>query len=106
MNFPSLCLGADGLISVLAVPCPDVTEKICRFTLNGEIERARQLHYLSLPLIRALFQRVNPVIVKGLMAKQGYCTGHIRLPLTCAKASLIQEADAACKALLRAGDGI
>ncbi len=102
MNFPALCLGASGLLSVLAVPCPALTAALCRLVPEGKIEQARRLHYASMPLVRALFSQVNPVVVKGLMARLGYCGNAIRLPLTGVKEDFMNEVEAIYAKLARA----
>lgn len=86
LNLPALALGADGLISVLAVPCPTLTAALCRAAFEQDFGTARALHFASLPLIRALFAKTNPVPVKSLMASLGACSPLIRLPLTPADA--------------------
>lgn len=93
INLPALCLGADGLISVLAVACPALTASLCRLAGQGRLNDARRLHFASMPLVRSLFSQVNPVVIKGLMARLGLCEGAIRLPLTQAKQSLLEEAE-------------
>lgn len=82
LNYPTLCLGADGLISVLALPRPDLTAALCRAVAENDLEAACELHFRSLPLIRALFSQINPVPVKGIMSRLGFCSGELRSPLS------------------------
>ena len=88
INYPSLLLGACGLISVLAVPRPDLTHALCEAVAKGNLSGALAIHEAALPMIRALFTDVNPVPVKTLMAKWGKCREIIRSPLSMGDAEL------------------
>jgi 4-hydroxy-tetrahydrodipicolinate synthase len=48
---------------------------------NGNIRRARELHYKLLPLIKACFIETNPIPVKAAMGLMGLCEPDLRLPM-------------------------
>ncbi len=78
---PLMAMGALGVISVLSNVMPRETHELTQLCLDGNFREAakRQLEYL--PLINGLFMQVNPIPVKAAMAKMGYCTGEMRMPL-------------------------
>jgi 4-hydroxy-tetrahydrodipicolinate synthase len=49
--------------------------------LAGDFERARELHFRMLPLMRALFTETNPIPIKQACAYMGKCTNEMRMPL-------------------------
>ena len=78
---PTLSLGGKGVISVLSNILPKETSEICKLWFEGEIDQARALQFRLLPLISAIFSEVNPIPIKALMAKEGFCQEEYRLPL-------------------------
>ena len=78
---PTLALGGKGVISVLSNILPKEIGDICRFYFEGKIEQSRALQLRLLPLINAIFSDVNPIPIKALLAKEGFCTEEYRLPL-------------------------
>ena len=50
--------------------------------LNGNITRAREIHFKLLGLHRDLFCEANPIPVKWAVHKMGLSPNGIRLPLT------------------------
>ena len=79
---PTLSLGGKGVISVLSNILPKETSEICKLWFEGEIDQARALQFRLLPLISAIFSEVNPIPIKALMAKEGFCQEEYRLPLS------------------------
>ncbi|HRR42823.1 MAG TPA: dihydrodipicolinate synthase family protein, partial [Syntrophales bacterium] len=47
----------------------------------GDINKARELHYKTTPLVKALFIETNPAPVKAALALMGKIEYEIRLPL-------------------------
>ncbi len=78
---PLMSVGAIGVISVLSNVMPKETHEMAKLCLEGNFREAAklQLHYLS--LINGLFMQVNPIPVKTAMAKMGFCTTEMRMPL-------------------------
>jgi 4-hydroxy-tetrahydrodipicolinate synthase len=81
LTLPILAIGGRGVISVVANIAPmDVAVMVDEFE-KGNIEKARQIHYKLLPLIRAMFIETNPIPVKTAMGLLGICAPDLRLPM-------------------------
>ena len=79
---PTLSLGGKGVISVLSNILPKDVGDICKFWFEGKTKEATALQLNLLPLINAIFSEVNPIPIKALMAKEGFCQEEYRLPLS------------------------
>ena len=78
---PILSLGGIGVISVLSNILPKETHDICQLFFDGKIKESSDLQISMIDTIGALFCDVNPIPVKAAMAKLGYCSEELRLPL-------------------------
>lgn len=78
---PLMAMGAIGVISVLSNVMPRETHEMTQLCLEGKIREAAKLQLKYLPLINGLFMQVNPIPVKAAMAKMGFCSGEMRMPL-------------------------
>ncbi len=78
---PFLSVGGNGLISVASNVAPKEMKSIFTFFKNGETEKAIRTHYRMLPLMRALFNEVNPIPVKKALQLLSLPAGDPRLPL-------------------------
>jgi 4-hydroxy-tetrahydrodipicolinate synthase len=81
LALPSVALGADGVISVVSNEAPAEMAALVSAALQGDLSRARELHYRLLGLMRANFHESNPVPAKTAMALLGFCEEHVRPPL-------------------------
>ena len=79
---PVLAIGGRGGICVTSNVLPKAMIELCRRFLEGDVKRAREIHYQLLPLFGALFCEVNPIPVKAALALMGLVQDDIRLPLT------------------------
>lgn len=79
--FPIILAGGDGVISVASNEVPSLMKQLVSACLNGELEKARKLHYKLLPLMEANFIETNPIPVKSAMAMLGLIKETYRLPL-------------------------
>lgn len=80
-TFPLMCIGGQGIISVVSNVAPkDMAEMVDSFEA-GDIGKARELHYRMTPLVDALFIETNPIPVKTALAMMGMIDGELRLPL-------------------------
>ena len=75
-----LC-GAKGNISVVANVAPKNMHLMCAAAMKGDVETARKLNNLMLPLSQQLFVESNPIPVKWALAEMGMIPPGIRLPL-------------------------
>ncbi len=81
MTLPIMALGGSGVISVTSNIAPGAVSDMVDAALEGNWERARELHYELLPLFRALFAETNPIPVKTAASLLGLCSDEMRLPL-------------------------
>lgn len=80
-TYPLLCLGGQGIISVISNVVPaDMAGMIDAFNA-GDMDKARALHFKMTPLVDALFLESNPTPVKAALALMGKIDDEIRLPL-------------------------
>ena len=79
---PFLSIGGKGVISVLSNLLPAETSRMCKLFFEGKVNEALSEQLRLLDLTKALFCEVNPIPAKAAMAAMGYCSEHIRLPLT------------------------
>jgi 4-hydroxy-tetrahydrodipicolinate synthase len=82
MVVPMLSMGAAGCISVLSNVVPKQAVEMTDRFFAGDIAGAAALQCRLLPLVNALFSEVNPIPAKAAVAKMGFGTEHLRLPLT------------------------
>ena len=79
---PIMSLGGDGVISVASNVIPRQICDIVTYIQANQYDRARELYYRVVPLIRSLFCETNPVPVKHLLHHLGtIATDRVRLPL-------------------------
>jgi len=81
MTLPALAVGATGVISVASNLIPKQVGDMVRAFRAGRAGEAEQIHRKLYPLFRDLFIEANPVPVKTAMARQGWMTEEVRLPL-------------------------
>lgn len=82
LAFPSIALGAQGLVSVIGNIFPEELSAMVRAALAGEMQSARRLHQHLLPLMDALFIESNPGPLKAALQILGICSAAVRLPLS------------------------
>lgn len=81
LAYSILNLGAAGLISVVGNVLPAEMTQLVHATLNGDTDNALDIHRRLRDVFRLSFVEGNPAGVKAMMAHQGYCGNHLRLPL-------------------------
>lgn len=79
--YPLLCVGAKGVISVVANIVPEKMVTLIESYERGDHTTARFLHYELLPLCEAMFYETNPIPVKTALAMMGMIEEELRLPL-------------------------
>lgn len=81
--FDMMCLGAKGVISVVANIFPYLTDKIVKSYLSGNVNEAKELQEKMMPLINALFPsgEPNPIAIKYAMEYMNLSSGVLREPL-------------------------
>ncbi|MBI4688906.1 MAG: 4-hydroxy-tetrahydrodipicolinate synthase [Nitrospirae bacterium] len=76
-----LALGGKGVISVSANVAPKDVSEMCAAWEQGNIEKARKIHYKLEPLNASMFIETNPIPVKTALAMMGKIKEEFRLPL-------------------------
>lgn len=81
ITFPLLTLGAIGVISVIGNAFPKEFSRMVRLALNGDYEKALQIHHRFTELFKLLFVDGNPAGVKCVLHAMGFIDNELRLPL-------------------------
>jgi 4-hydroxy-tetrahydrodipicolinate synthase len=79
---PFMLLGGHGVISVTANVAPKLMHEMCVAAREGNLQAAREINNLLLPLHSKLFVEANPIPVKWACAELGLIKTGLRLPLT------------------------
>ena len=74
--------GGHGVISVTTNVAPKQMAAMCAAALAGDAAKAAELDEPLSALHNDLFVEANPIPVKWAVARQGLCSGALRLPLT------------------------
>ena len=82
LTLPTLALGAEGVISVIANSCPDRMSQMVKLMDEARLTDARKLHYEMLELIQYIFAEGSPAGIKSVLKHMGLCNDIVRLPLT------------------------
>ena len=80
-TWPMMAVGAVGVVSVIAHLAGRTVSAMVKAALAGDIDEARRLHHVLLPLCEACFLETNPSPVKGAMDRLWEPVGGVRLPL-------------------------
>ena len=91
--------GFDGVISVVGQAFPKIFTEMVRQSLQGDFEKARQLHYKLNDITDMLFAEGNPGGVKFALETLGVCESHLRLPIVGISDALKQRMKEAIEAL-------
>lgn len=81
LAFQAVCMGADGVISVVANIIPAEFSKLMKLSSEASLNSAREIYYKYLPLIDACFVESNPIPVKTALAEMNLINETFRLPL-------------------------
>lgn len=97
LTLPVLGIGGTGVISVVANIAPKDTADLVKEFEKGNIEKAKQLHYKLLPLIKAAFLETNPIPIKTAMGLLGMCEPDLRLPMCSMSSENVEKLKKALK---------
>lgn len=81
LTFSMMALGGDGGIMAVANVIGREYYQMIHLMLAGKIAEAREMHFKTLPVVRALFIESNPAPAKEAMNMMGLPAGKLRLPL-------------------------
>ncbi|WP_173014993.1 4-hydroxy-tetrahydrodipicolinate synthase [Capnocytophaga felis] len=90
-TLPSVFMGGSGVISVIGIAFPKEFSEMVRLGLQGEVEKARVIHYQLMKQTHFAFKEGNPVGIKAILAEKGLCSPFVRLPLVEASNALKAE---------------
>lgn len=88
LTVPMISVGVKGVISVVANAYPKLFSTMIAQALQGDFQRASQIHYQLLEVTHAFFAEGNPSGVKAALEIRGICENQLRLPLTAASDQL------------------
>lgn len=81
LTLPMISFGMDGVISVVANAFPKDFCEMVRQALEGNFQKASELHFKLLEITDLLFIEGNPGGVKAALEILGICKNKLRLPL-------------------------
>ncbi|WP_456402190.1 4-hydroxy-tetrahydrodipicolinate synthase [Persephonella sp.] len=82
LTIPMMAVGAKGVISVANNIIPDKVAEMCRYALDGDFNKAREIHDYLWKLFKVLFIETNPIPVKTAAHLMGLIDDNeMRLPL-------------------------
>ncbi|MDR2698085.1 MAG: 4-hydroxy-tetrahydrodipicolinate synthase [Candidatus Methanoplasma sp.] len=96
-TLPLMRCGGDGVIAVTSNCMPGKMAELVRSLQKGDADRADMLNKELAPLFEVLFVETNPIPIKYVMARLGYGSGALRLPLT----EITEKSRASVDAVLR-----
>jgi 4-hydroxy-tetrahydrodipicolinate synthase len=97
---PLLSLGGVGFVSATANLAPRAVARMYEHWDNGELEKARELHFALHPVTDVIFTETNPAAAKWVLAQAGLiASGFVRPPLV----PLTESGQAAALRLLKEG---
>ena len=81
MALAVIALGGDGIVSVVSNEAPGMMSAMIDAALEGNLSKAKELHYKLLPLMNINFVESNPIPVKAALAMMGLIEENYRLPM-------------------------
>ena len=81
LTLPHICVGGDGVISVIANAFPKRFSTMVHAALNNNLSLAKQKHYELFEIIHYLFNDGNPAGIKHVLKLINICSDNVRLPL-------------------------
>ncbi|MEZ4486525.1 MAG: 4-hydroxy-tetrahydrodipicolinate synthase [Cyanobacteriota/Melainabacteria group bacterium] len=81
LTLQMLSVGACGVVSVASHLVGKQLKELIDAAMDGDLDRARGLHYRYLPLFKGLFVEPNPTCLKYILSRMGICSASLRLPL-------------------------
>ena len=97
LTLPLKAAGGDGVISVVSNLTPSLITQMVDYSLKGDFDSARKVHYRLLPFFKAAFVDGNPTSIKYAMNFKGLPAGAVRLPLVEVTESAKKTIEAALK---------
>lgn len=99
LTLPLIAAGGDGIFSVVSNLTPSLVTELAHAALDGDMKKAREIHYRLLPFFKAAFVDGNPTSIKYALGVKGMMKPCVRLPLVEVKDSakkIIEDALKEC----------
>lgn len=94
LSFPMMAIGACGLMNAAGNILPGPVAELATAVLEGNMARARELHFALFEINRAIFWDTNPIPMKYMMKRAGILPDNThRLPMLPADAKLEASLD-------------
>jgi len=81
LTFPMICLGAEGVISVVANAFPKEFSDMVNAARESKIAEAKALHFKLFEIIQNLFTEGNPAGIKAILHINNLIENNFRLPM-------------------------
>jgi 4-hydroxy-tetrahydrodipicolinate synthase len=81
LTMPAISAGADVVISVVANAFPKEFSDMVKFSLEGNIKKAKEIHYKLFDFSNAIFEDGSPAGIKAALEYLELCQNNLRLPL-------------------------
>ncbi len=81
LTLPTMALGGDGVISVIANAYPKEFSKMISLCLDNKFQEAQAIHYKLIDIINAIFLEGSPAGIKAVLEIKKLITNNLRLPL-------------------------
>lgn len=92
IDFPMLCSGASGIISVTANLLPNLKSQLVHSVFEGDFKTAKEISNQLYPINTALFCESNPIPIKAAMYIAGLLDSlEYRLPLTAPSSATMKK---------------
>lgn len=97
---PTVFIGGKGVISVISNVCPKEMAEMMAAALEGDIDRANELHYRIFEMMKLMFSAPNPVPAKKALELMGRIkSGLPRLPLAPMDSASLEKLQIAMRAM-------
>ncbi|MCX7654521.1 MAG: 4-hydroxy-tetrahydrodipicolinate synthase [Fervidobacterium sp.] len=88
--FHMICAGCNGVISVASNVIPAQMVELVNAITEGNLQKAREIHFKYLEVMKVLFVETNPIPVKAALYLMKMIDNELRLPLVSAKQSTLE----------------
>ena len=82
LTYDVMCAGGHGVFSVVSNCMPKQVSEMVDCLAEGNRNRAKEIHDELMLIFKGVFVESNPIPIKYIMAKMGFGTDTLRLPLT------------------------
>lgn len=92
LTLPIMSAGGVGVVSVVANIVPRDVANLCKaMQATVDLNKAQNLHYKLLPLVKSMFIETNPIPIKTAMGLLEMCSPELRLPMSTMEEKNLQK---------------